>query len=117
MTDADDISTNSAYWPYGIQTLDPPPYSTFREDEPMQPEHNQGRQCTEAVERSGQQMSREDLLSGVCAQLMARMDPPLTTIKLDSFAVEAGKRVEIHPDHATADHKQYVVSLRPGGGS
>jgi len=97
MADHDDISSSNVHYPYAIQTA--------------------GEASTAAIERNGRQMSREDLLSGVCAQLMLRLDPPVTSIKLDSFALEMGQRVHIEPDHPTHDHKEYIVSLRPGGGS
>jgi hypothetical protein len=95
MTDENDQSTSDPRWPYAVQSA--------------------GELSSLAIERSGQQMSREDLLSGVCAQLMLRLDPPITSLKLDSFAVEMGQRVSVKPDHVASGNKEYIVSLRTGG--
>lgn len=90
---ADEQSTSDPRWPYAVQSA--------------------GELSSIAIERSGQQMSREDLLSGVCAQLMLLLG--IASIKLDSFAVEMGQRVGVKPDHVAAGNKEYIVSLRPGG--
>jgi hypothetical protein len=73
-----------------------------------------GAQITRHVERIEKQLSREDLLNGICAQLMQRLG--MTSIVLESFEVECGPRVTVTPDRVlphTKD-KHYFVQTKPG---
>lgn len=67
-----------------------------------------------SVEKLDRQLSREDLLNGIVAQLMNRLG--LTCIVLQSFEVECGTRVSVTPERVlpqTKD-KHYFVQVKPG---
>jgi hypothetical protein len=66
------------------------------------------------IESISRQLSREDLLNGIVAQLMTRLG--LTCIVLPSFDVECGPRVTVTPERVlphTKD-KHYFVQAKPG---
>jgi hypothetical protein len=82
--------------------------------EPSMRDESAGARVTRIADATAKQLSREDLLNGIVAQLMTRLG--LTCIVLPSFDVECGPRVTVTPERVlphTKD-KHYFVQTKPG---
>lgn len=72
------------------------------------------RKTQAVIDRTDTLSRQNDLLSGVVANLMHRLN--ITTLIMGSFELEHGPRVSIKPDAVTKDSadKHYYIELRQG---